>query len=70
MVKTIEEDTFRGCTDLEDVSLPDGLTTIKCHAFQDSAVKYVEFPPTLKRIEDSAFESCMNLKKIKLPDGL
>ena len=38
--------------------------------FQNSALKSVEFPSTLKRIEHSAFAGCKNLKAVCLPEGL
>lgn len=38
--------------------------------FQESTLKSVKFPSTLKRIELAAFEKCYNLKSIKFPEGL
>lgn len=38
--------------------------------FQNSALKSVEFPSTLKRIEYCAFAECKKIKTVKLPDGL
>lgn len=38
--------------------------------FQESAVKNVDFPQTLKRIECNAFYCCQNLKGVRLPDEL
>lgn len=32
--------------------------------FQESAVKHVDLPSTLRRIEYNAFEKCKNLKNI------
>lgn len=41
-----------------------------CGIFEDSAVKRVELPSTLKRIEYCVFEDCKHLKDINLPEGL
>ena len=38
--------------------------------FEESAVKYVSLPATLKTINRSAFRKCTNLKSVKFPDGL
>ena len=41
-----------------------------CGVFEESVVKHVGFPSTLKRIEYSAFKNCKNLKDVQLPEQL
>lgn len=41
-----------------------------CGAFQESGLKKVRLPSTLKVIKNEAFMGCANLKNISLPDGL
>lgn len=55
----------------------EALGTVECFGdrtysgvFEESAVKYVTLPPTLKRVEHGAFRNCASLKGVKLLDGL
>lgn len=41
-----------------------------CGLFEQSGVKHVGLPSTLKKIEYSAFKDCKNLKNIVLPGRL
>lgn len=38
--------------------------------FEESGLKRVDLPSTLKRIEYSAFKHCYNLQNIRLPDSI
>ena len=38
--------------------------------FEESGLRDVRFPSTLKKIEYSAFAGCRNLKAVCLPEGL
>lgn len=69
-VKAIGESAFKSTTELENVTLPEGLTTIGNQAFYGSGVKSINLPTTLNSMGTSAFQLCKNLKSIALPDAL
>ncbi len=67
----IEEEGFRGCSELEEVIMPDGLYSIGKHAFYGCKnLKSVTFGNRLNSIESGAFSDCENLKEISLPDSV
>lgn len=58
-------------TNLKDVIIPEGVTSIGSGAFASCGnMKNVQFPSTLKTIGLSAFGSCSSLTSLELPDGL
>lgn len=60
---------FDGCSSLQSIELPEGLTSIEHNAFADSGLSEVSFPSTLESIFGGAFSST-NIKSIVLPDSL
>ena len=50
--------------------LNDGLSYIGDRCFQESNLKHIEFPPTLKVIGANAFYQCRNLRSAELPNCL
>ncbi len=71
-VKKIGWWAFAGCTKLQSVSLPEGLTEIGDHAFFDCyALTGIDIPESVVTIGESAFSDCHNLgKTVKLPAHL
>lgn len=80
-VRIIRQGAFCKCPNLQKVVLNEGLQALGTDeyfegsgmyfgVFQESAVKHVDLPQTLKRIEYNTFKKCKSLKSIKLPDGL
>lgn len=60
---------FDGCTDLETVILPEGMTELPKNMFLNcTALKNVTLPSTLTKIGDYAFMGCTALESIELPD--
>ena len=49
---------FKDCTLLRTVVLPEGLTTVKGEAFNNSGVTSINIPSSLKVIESNAFRNC------------
>ena len=61
----IGEYAFQSCTNLEDVTIPEGVTTIDRYAFSGcSSLMIIRLPETLTAINDGAFNSCTNLVEI------
>ena len=52
------------------VQLPDGLTRIGAHAFQDFTIDHIDIPQSVTSIGEAAFERCSNLNTVALPTNL
>jgi len=57
-MKTLKNKTFRNCFNMKQIYLPEGITTISSNAFENSAIRDVTFPATLKKIARRAFHNC------------
>ena len=53
-----------------DVVIPEGVTVICAHAFQNTNITGVAFPKSLRRIETQAFSLCRQLKRVDFAEGL
>lgn len=61
---------FKGCTNLTEVILPEGLTLLYSNMFYKvSSIKHITLPSSLKVI-NSAFAECSGLLELELPSGL
>jgi len=70
-VVRIEEDAFYDCTNLVNMTLPEGLTTIGAAAFGDCYnLRNIVIPSTVTNIGDYAFVGCTNLTEITIPAGV
>ena len=81
MVRIIRQGSFYDIKSLKAVMLNEGLGALGteedsldqftyCGVFQQSGLKRVKLPSTLKVIKNEAFMGCGNLKSVLLPDGL
>ena len=81
MIRTVRQGAFRGVKSLKSAILNEGLETLGteedsldqlkfCGTFQQSGLKKVKLPSTLKVIRNEAFMGCKNLKSVRLPEGL
>lgn len=59
----VAEETFRGCSGLQEVFISEGIERIEEGAFADSGLKTIHLPSTLKKVE-RAFGNCPNLETI------
>lgn len=67
-VKEIGHTAFRFCTELSEVQLPEGITTIDYDAFiKCTALTSVNIPSTITEIDHSIFEGCTALEYITIP---
>ena len=69
-ITSIEGGAFLGCSKLEAISIPESVTTIESHAFENSGLKSVVIPGSVKTIEESVFSCCTELKKVIIKDGV
>jgi hypothetical protein len=70
-VTVIGESAFDGCIRLENINLPDKLTSLGENAFKGCrALKGIQIPECLKRIDNYAFRGCASLRSIKIPSGV
>lgn len=70
-VTRIDEWAFRGCANLNDVVIPEGVSALGNGAFIDCVnLRRVTLPDSIKSIGDGAFCRCSSLAKISIPDGV
>lgn len=65
-VRTIGGSSFQGAQYLHRVKLGENVEKISRHAFEGSAISWVDFPEALRHIGWSSFGSCPNLTHIEL----
>lgn len=81
MVKIVRQGAFYCVKSLQSVVLNEGLEVLGTDeyqpdgmwysgVFQESGLRRVRLPSTLRRIEYDVFEACKHLERVDLPDGL
>mmetsp|Transcript_17732 Transcript_17732/g.32048 ORF Transcript_17732/g.32048 Transcript_17732/m.32048 type:complete len:248 (-) Transcript_17732:77-820(-) len=69
-VKILPNDVFWGCSQLKDVTLPEGLEEIGDGTFYDCvSLERINFPSSLIKIGGHAFAGCHSLTKVTLAGG-
>jgi len=66
-VSYLPDNTFRYCTSLETISLPDDMREIGKSAFEYSALAHITLPETIERIDTAAFFRCQELERVFIP---
>lgn len=70
-VTGIGSNAFLNCTQIETITLPEGLENIGYAAFDGcSGLKSIEIPSSVKSIKMQAFGDCIQLKTVILNEGL
>ncbi len=66
-IQTIDICTFQDCQSLQEVKLPEGLTTIRYNAFlRCYALEEITIPDAVTTIEKQVFSQCEALKRVNL----
>lgn len=69
--KEIGTNTFKGCSAIQQINIPEGVTRIGEDAFSGcKSLESIIIPNGVETIEMSAFEFCDNLRKISFPPSL
>ena len=66
----IGSDAFVNCTGINDIAVPEGVTTIEGGAFAWSSLSNIVLPSTLTTIENDAFAGCYDLYSFTLPKSV
>lgn len=70
-VRAIGEYAFEDCDEIEEVTLPEGITDIPRGAFSGCyELRTVYIPSTVTKIGDYAFHDCTHLSSITIPEGV
>ena len=70
-VTSIRKEAFKGCSELESVTMPDGITHIGSDAFSGcSGLKSVMIPDSMTSIGNHAFLKCSGLTSVTIPDSV
>ncbi|USF25390.1 hypothetical protein N510_000302 [Firmicutes bacterium ASF500] len=68
-LEAIPRQCFANCTSLDDIIIPDKVTSIGRHALTETAITKISVPTGVKKIDDFCV-SCKNLSEVELPYGL
>ena len=67
----IYDETFYNCLRLDNIELPDTITTIGKHAFNNcQAMTITKIPDTVRTIGEGAFGNCHSIERIEIPAGV
>ncbi|MBR2735177.1 MAG: leucine-rich repeat domain-containing protein, partial [Clostridia bacterium] len=70
-VKTIGQNAFNGCRNLNELKIGDGVETIENWAFMGcTSLTSVKIPWSVKNINNCAFYNCSGLETLKLSEGI
>ena len=61
---------FSGCSNLKEVTIPQGVTSIGQEALLGTAITAIDIPSSVKRIEYGAFQGCRHLVSVAIPEGI
>ena len=68
---SIDYNAFKGCQNLESVTLPESLTTLGDYAFSScKLLKTIKIPSGVIAIPDQCFDGCSSLESVTIPEGV
>lgn len=62
--------SFTNCSTITQISLPEGITDIEEHAFENTGISGIILPESLKVIWNYAFQKCTHLTTITIPSNV
>lgn len=68
-LKTIGKNAFKGCTSVEEVTIPQGISTVSNSAFEGCS-GLTDVTIAAKTINAKAFAECTNLKAVQMEEGV
>lgn len=68
-LRTIGKNAFKGCTSVEEVTIPKGILTVSNSAFEGCS-GLTDVTIAAKTINAKAFAECKNLKAVKMEEGV
>lgn len=68
-VLEIKRNAFKECL-IQEITLPQGLTTLGIGAFSGSNIKQITIPNGIKKIESETFASCLLLENVIMHDSI
>ena len=69
-ITAIGESAFEHCSSLNNITIPNSVTTIGKSAFKNSGLLTIELPNSITTIGESAFEHCSILSSANIPNGV
>lgn len=70
-LRTIEDQAFQNCTNLQDIAIPNKISVIPTGCFENNtSLSKVKLPESLTEIKGYAFNGCTNLFDIFIPDAI
>ena len=69
-VTYIGNSAFRGCSQLSEIVIPDGVVSIGQYAFSASGLVSVDIPDSVTTLDRGAFERCSRLTEISIGSGI
>ena len=70
-VTEIGDSTFKGCTELTSITIPDGVIGIGNNAFSGcTSLETVTIPASVTYVGNSAFYGCTSLKSVTIPESV
>ena len=70
-LKEIRDEAFMGCNSIEEIEIPENVTTIAAYIFSSCRnLKEIKLPETLISINSQAFGYCISLESITIPENV
>lgn len=69
-VEEVSARAFAGCTNIQNIVLPNTINKIGEYAFDQSSLKSINLPNTIDYIGDYAFSDCDSLLSMSLPESI